>query len=102
MEHSLMELTCVASVMIGNHCIRDVLLKLARCLAVFPNLQVFRLDHTERKCFHINQAITYYGFGRYTKSFPQIRSATIPDVCYNLLKLCPNAQVLWLYHNYYV
>ena len=69
-----MELTCVASDMIGNHCIRDVLLKLARCLAMFPNLQVFRLDHTERKSFHINQAITYYGFGRY-KSFPQIRSA---------------------------
>jgi hypothetical protein len=84
--------------MIGNHCIRDVLRELARCLAMFPNLQVLRLDHTERKAFRrvrINQAITY-GFGRY-KSFPQIRSVTIPEACYASQKYFPNAQMFWLY-----
>jgi hypothetical protein len=87
----------VVNVMIGNYCTRDVLRELARCLAIFPNLQVFRLDHTARRAFrklHINQAITY-GFGRY-KPFPQIRSITIPGACYALQKYFPNAQVFWL------
>ncbi|KIM45472.1 hypothetical protein M413DRAFT_442140 [Hebeloma cylindrosporum] len=97
-DPSLAEYVKVVNVMIGNHCIRDVLRELARCLALFPNLEVFRMDHIKRgpyrRKLHINQAITY-GFDRY-KSFPQIRSVRIPRSCYIMQKYFPNAQMFWL------
>jgi hypothetical protein len=40
-------MSSVVNVVIGDHCVRNVLRELARCLAIFPNLHTLRLDHTE-------------------------------------------------------
>ena len=77
--------------MIKNHCIRNVLRELARCLAIFPNVHtlMIRLHHT-MSTLALHKAINSC-FRRH-KSFPQIRSVLVPLDCTALLKYVPGVR----------
>lgn len=79
----------VVNVMIEDYHVRNVLRELARCIAIFQNVHTLKLDITI-STVALDQAITY-GFGRY-KSFPQIRSITLPSNCDYLLRYVPSAR----------
>lgn len=75
--------------MIEDYHVRNVLRELARCLAIFPNMHTLKLD-LRISSLAFDQVITY-GFGRH-KSFPQIRSITLPPHCESLLRYVPSAR----------
>jgi len=79
----------VVNVMIGDHCVKKVVQELARCLAIFPNMHTFELNHT-KLTVPLGEAITY-GF-RLCKTFPQIRSIIVTTDCESLLKYFPGAR----------
>lgn len=79
-------MSSVVNVMIGDHSTTNVVQELARCLAIFPNMHTFKLNHT-KLTFSLREAIIY-GF-KHCKAFPQIRSITVPIF---LLKYFPGAR----------
>ena len=82
-------MSSVVNVMIGDHCVKNVVQELARCLAIFPNLHTFKFNHT-KLTVSLDEA-TSYGFRPY-EAFPQIRSITVPTDCEYLLIYFPGAR----------
>ena len=79
----------VVNIMMGDCSVGNVLQELTRCLAIFPNVHTFKLNNTQLTNL-LCQAITR-GFS-HCKTFPQIRSVTVPKYCGSLLKSFPGAR----------
>ncbi|KAF8887461.1 hypothetical protein CPB84DRAFT_1786894 [Gymnopilus junonius] len=80
--------------------IKPVLVELARCLSLFPNLrhvkiQVLRTNKAESSLANIVRSV----FSK--RKYPQIRSVGICDVSYPFLSACPEAHsVSWRWSNF--
>ncbi|KIM45480.1 hypothetical protein M413DRAFT_341656 [Hebeloma cylindrosporum] len=91
-DPSLAEYVNVVNVMIADYSVKSVIQELTRCLALFPNMHTFKLNHAKLTA-PLKQCITH-AFS--TQAFPQIRSVAVPEGCTSLLKHFPLARHVYL------
>lgn len=83
----------IVNLMISAYSVATVIVELARCMALFPNLHTFQI--VNGIVSKLSYESTMSAFAKYT--YPSIRVVVIPCFLHSILKACPEVRDVYLH-----